>query len=319
MMTVMLLVPNPKRIRLALNGHREASEFPFEETYIVDLDHPEEETTAEETTAAVDQQPPARTEVASSSSPEPAPSTSLASAMPSSTPTLPVQVASADPTASFGYRPLPTKSLSEREKAAVTVTPTPVPTNETPATPLDIPVPDPEQIDLPMKVASLAPRHDSAAPTVLQPLTPVQEVPTTANPAPFPAVSTQPVPSTVVSTSRTPTPPVEIEPVVTTPVDKTPVELSTDLSMSIIASEDPQRWNFRFQDSQLQKVFKVLAEYQGCTVILDEELSGRQYSGEFMNAEPAQVFAILVKTYHCRVSRRGNVLLLSVRAPETFR
>jgi len=326
----MLLIPNPQRIRLALNGHREAKEFPFEETYIVDLDQPEAETEEQDTLAG--------TEIASSGFREVSNSpdnsnftedssfsgatlpTPPAVSVSSHAPTFPVQVASADPTASFGYRSLPTKSLSEREKAAVTVTPTPVLVDKTPTAPLDIPVPEPEQAELPVKVAGLAPpRHDSPAPTVLEPLTPVapvQEASTAPNPAPFPEVDAPSAPSLEVSA-----PPASASPPVAasaTPVKKTPVELSTDLSMSIIASEDPQRWNFRFHDSPLPSVFKVLAEYQGYTVILDQELAGR-YSGEFVNAEPAQVFAILVKTHNCRVSRRGNVLLLTVRAPEISR
>lgn len=319
MMTVMLMVPNPQKIRLALNAHREQAEFPFQETLITSLDQPS--TTVELPSIKLDQVDEAPTESRRESRRR-SRSTST-----QTTDTAPVRVASADPTASIGYQPPPTTprvsappvpDFSSKPAAEATpkVAAQPVPAaEEAPAMKqLDIPVPEPHEPKA-MRVAEApvsksAPerqpaseqKHEPAeskpvAMSVLEPLARVQQPEQPSAVSVFPGSAVQHGESGH---------------------SMQMIELSNDATMSITAGAIPKRWNFRFQEAPLANVFKVLGQYQGYTVVVDDGVSGI-YSGQFLEADPAQAFAVLVKSRNYRVSRRGNMILLTSSAQGTLR
>ncbi|WP_437225271.1 hypothetical protein SH661x_003987 [Planctomicrobium sp. SH661] len=265
-MTVMLLVPNPQKIRMALHARRNAVKFPYEQTLVTSLDAPTEEAPAED--APAEEVSDARID--------------LSPVMESA----PVRVASADPSASIG--------LGESTTAAAApASPSPVATQEpeaAEAAPLDIPVPDP--------VHRVAAAPMPAPETVEAPLPITRTTEPTPAPPPFPG---------------------EVAAVITpVPVPAEPEIVSEDSTISITSGTHPKRWNIRFERTDLESALKLLARYQGCTVILDPELHG-EYTGQFLDADPAQAFAILVKTYDCKVSRRGNILMLARRTQDNFR
>lgn len=273
MMTMMLLVPNPQKIRLALHARRNTPEMPYEETLVASLDPAE----VDESTSEEDENDDA-TETVTSEPPVPRRESS------------PVRVANADPTASIGYEPAP---AAMEKRLALPVVAQPEPSS---VPPLDIPVPEPVSHDTPAKTLT---RISEAPATAPQPLA-VATTQAAIAPPPFPGGSS-PAESTVSITS---------------PI--TPEELSDDESISITTGSQSKRWNFRFNNSQLENVFKVLGRYQGYTVVIDEELRG-SYTGQFLDADPAQAFAVIVKSHDCSVSRRGNILMLSRRPAGNYR
>jgi len=332
MMTIMLMVPNPQKIRMALNAHRDEGEFPFQETLVVSLDEPQQAPELSEIKLE-EEEPESRiasrrllrmAQRASSSKLES--SNSKTSQPESSQPesskpefpgpeASPLRVASADPTASIGYQPPPTarkrapqpmpESAPEpaiEPKSVVMAQPVPPTEAETEIKPFDILVPEPHDPKPVMTAAlpetKLEPSESpSPAPSVLEPLARVKEpaIATVAPSIPSPAES------------------------FVTPSEPAPaVEMSNDPSMSITTGLSPKRWNFRFRDTQIESVFKTLGQYQGYTVVVEDGLSGT-YTGQFLEADPAQAFAVLVKSRNCRVSRRGNIILLTRRDPGAIR
>lgn len=337
-MTVMLLVPNPQKIRMALHAQREAAEFPYEETLVTDLDAPEavpvETTEISESVMETSAEPETRSSPllsmlnrrrrprSSSNSSSQTDSNSSSDAG-SNTDAAAVRVASADPTASIGYQPFPSRPFIETNSSKQPENPASVSPEEPAAVQIDIPVPEPEHDAPRARVAAAVPTQQPEKSSVQDPLTPVKE------PIPTPAAPAFPETPEKISSTRADNPPraAAIAPagisamasrqseLISTPSQ---AELSTDESMSITVGTQPQRWNFRFQGSELSAVFKVLGQYQGYTVVIDEELNGN-FSGQFLDADPAQAFAAIVKSRGCRVSRRGNIILLNQRSTSTYR
>lgn len=337
MLAVMLLIPNPQKIRMALHAQRNPLVLPHSATLVVNdsdsadpqpVARPEENTPAAEASAAVAEsrrERRIRTSVASSSSQQESktrtesssvPSNPVADVKPSSqapefpkVEPKPVQVASADPTASLGYMPAPTTAL-------------PLTTKDTAEIAGDLPVLPPTKTQEPNLIASSEknslsipvpePAEDeSARKSASREETTPAEMAVTQTPALAPVkvtdVTPPPFPATLSPSKTTPEQAPKNEP---SSVVNALAELSDDESISIVAASAPNRFHYRFDKSPLENVFKALAKQQGYTVILTNHVEG-EYTGQMLDVDPAQAFAAIVKTHNYSVSRRGNLLLLS--------
>jgi hypothetical protein len=167
-MTVLLLLPNPDRIRLALRAHRVPGLLRYQQSVVTNADSskPEPEAKSDAVPLAIIPEPSSRRTPAETPASKPAP----------------VRVASADPSATLGLPP-----VASPLPAAPALTPASAPVPENAA--LSIPVPDPvvrqpapmpellvpaAQPDPPVAAKSAAPVKP-AEPVEIQPLAPAAE------------------------------------------------------------------------------------------------------------------------------------------------
>lgn len=75
----------------------------------------------------------------------------------------------------------------------------------------------------------------------------------------------------------------------------------------------PGTKSFEFRDAPISDVLKTLGDYSGWTVVVQPEVTG-SYTGEFLNADPDQAFAIAVKLFECSISARGTYALVGKRS-----
>lgn len=334
MLAVMLLIPNPKKIRMALHAQRTPVVLPHRIELAANESNPSDsnsDASSEETVTdkkAVTESAPLsvaaqrrrdralRGSAASASRQEAsAEKTATTSVAEVTTPapvspkrdSQPVRVASSDPTATLGYMPAPTTVLPLTTKSEAESSPTPMQapvetktTASTDSDSLSIPVPALTPNVAAKQVASLGEIPAVEMTPAPQP-TPVPAKVTEVTPPPFPPTLNPPhAHADRISKS-------EPSPVVTALA-----ELSEDESISITAASAPNRFHYRFEKSPIENVFKALGKQQGYTVILTNYSEG-EYTGQMLDVDPAQAFAAIVKTHNYSVSRRGKLLLLSPR------
>ncbi len=80
----------------------------------------------------------------------------------------------------------------------------------------------------------------------------------------------------------------------------------------ISESDQKGRWTFEFQETELRDALRALGEQIGWTVVVASGVEGTVNS-EFIDVDPEQAFAVLVKSNHCSVSRRGDYILIDQR------
>ncbi|WP_437186434.1 hypothetical protein SH668x_003585 [Planctomicrobium sp. SH668] len=83
-------------------------------------------------------------------------------------------------------------------------------------------------------------------------------------------------------------------------------------AITVIEGEQENRWTFQFHEASIDQILKTLATYQGMTVVVGKGIDST-YTGEFANSDPAQVFAVILKTYDCKLTRRGNFMIVNKR------
>jgi hypothetical protein len=299
-MTVILLVPSPQRIRSALRAHRQ---LPHQKTLFAALPRPHRltrhavpaarkqasqheakpEHSAPLAAAAVERV--AEVPVKHPAIAEPVvakkQSTPETPAAPEPVPLpIPVRVASADLTAPLGLTTAPREAPRTSKSDSA---------RSEDSTSLSIPVPEPlahsqREMEAPKPLPVLAP----PMPPVLAERIPVPEsgAPVVAEkkivPAPFPEVAG---------------PPAE--------------KLAAAAPVS-------GRYSFQFEATPIADVLREIGQQAGWSVIVDPAVQGR-YTGEFLDADPAQVFALVVKSYNCSVHRRGAFLLIGSRPDDRIR
>ncbi|WP_437206932.1 hypothetical protein [Planctomicrobium sp. SH664] len=79
--------------------------------------------------------------------------------------------------------------------------------------------------------------------------------------------------------------------------------------VEVVRVEDPARRTFRFIDVPLETVFRTLGEEAGWQV-MTTGVSGN-YTGEFVNADPAQAFALMLRANKLTISLRGSYRLVT--------
>lgn len=328
MLAVMLLIPNPKKIRMALHAKRTPVLLPHQvelaanDSSQIDSksDASSEETVTEpaplsvaaqrrrdralrSSTASVSRQEASADQTATTSVAEvttPAPVSPKRDSQP-------VRVASSDPTATLGYMPAPTTVLPLTTKVEEEPVPAPqsmpVEANSVASTDsntLSIPVPE---VTPTLPATKVSPRGElpAAEMKTIPQAAPVPVKVTEVTPPPFPPTLNPPQAHAEPMTKSEPS-----------PVVTALAELSEDDSISITAASAPNRFHYRFEKSPIENVFKTLGKQQGYTVILTNYAEA-EYTGQMLDVDPAQAFAAIVKTHNYSVSRRGKLLLLSPR------
>lgn len=322
-MTTLLVVPNPNEIRLALRAQRQPM-LPHErmlaqlEQEQSSAEEAEEEiavsenteTTPVETPAPVAQAVPATVpQAAPASVPEVREAVSVPRAVP------PVQVAMANPTASLGLAPT-------REEAPVSAAPAPAMVPETtavsaPAMALAVPSAPtvPTAVQAPASAPAAVPPLWIAGETKSTPV-PLPPQAAAANPTPVLAI---PVPDPIQQTAQAQSPTTvkssvfpEAEGLSTHNHGANSRKLMSSEGIDIRPGERPATWSYRFEDAPIASVLNVLAEHSGSTIILDPNVAG-DFSGQFTDADPMQVLAMVIKSRQYTVSRRGTYLLIGTR------
>lgn len=312
-MTVLLSVPNPHKIRMALRAQREKPLLPYERVLLASQAQNIEEDvdeTPDPVTVLAESKPTATKPIEASSVAAITPATPKVAEVPAQeapvvaqvmTPTVatpsnppaeapgssetrkPLQVASADPTATLGLAP----AEFPKGEAAVPELPT-------------IP---------PMAISAAKP----AAPPV------PKELPLAAPPAENDSPLSIPVPDPIQRTSRS-MPSETAGAVASLPTEKANPTPDTDRLREFYTSngafvhpgELPQTWSFQFEETPLPVVLKLLGKQSGSSIIVDPQVEGN-FSGQFTNADPAQVLGMVVKAHRFTVHRRGAYLLIGVR------
>ncbi|SFI40457.1 hypothetical protein SAMN05421753_108232 [Planctomicrobium piriforme] len=272
-MAVLLVVPNPTKIRMALRAQRKPPLLPYERTLLTRLDQTETESEPEAAPVKPIEKAVSKPTVVVER-PEPVvPEKTVAEKPPVET-SSPVRVASADPTASLGLIPQSAPPVPQVPAVAPAPMPTAIPLKPVAPenTSLSIPVPDPIQ---------RMSQSTSVKATV---------------PPPFPQ-SSESVQGESESSSR---------------------ELLTSHGAEVQPGSRADTWSFRFEETPLPVVLKLLASRSGSAVIVDPSVSAN-FTGQFADTDPAQALAVVVKTHRLSVSRRGNYLLIGHRPQNVTR
>jgi hypothetical protein len=309
-MTIILLVPSPQRIRSALRAHRQ---LPHQRTLLAALPRPNSVTKS--SAAKANQARHIERESELDLPPVAAPSDNVSkdsvvetsvseiptmeSTARSEAPEMPepvplpasVRVASADLTAPLGLTGSPTERATATTKA-------------------ELPNPEEASISIPVPEPVSHSQADSDFPQ-----------PEPRLPPPMPRVlaehMTGPAPAAMATMNTFPPP--FPEPSQPPPGEKKALFLQTREHPAEKPSpaEPPpaRRYSFQFEATPIAEVLREIGSQAGWSVIVDPTVQGR-YTGEFFDADPAQVFALIVKSYNCSVHRRGAFLLIGSRTAE---
>lgn len=322
-MTVLLIVPNPNKIRNALRAQREKPLLPHERMLLAanaekgktqEVESAEDEVRptrrsirserlmassepiAKPAAAPVEEPSVALFAEPSESKPEPVVSESkmVAEQTAPVQPDVnivenkkPVQVASADPSAPLGLMAPAFPAAEEPASAASTIPPSAI----TAAKPAPPPVPK----ELPL--TAVAPSGDSSVNITVP--DPIQQTSRSMASAP---VTPQVFP--------------EEKPEVTenNALDQ---YLATN-GASVRPGVFPRTWTFQFEETPLPVVLKLLGTQSGSAIIVTPDVEGT-FSGQFTDADPSQVLAMIIKAHRFTVNRRGSYLLIGVRAESSVR
>ena len=98
-----------------------------------------------------------------------------------------------------------------------------------------------------------------------------------------------------------------IQPTATEPEPSQPAPVEP--TYRVQPGETSQRWTFEFQQTPLPEVFQLLGDQLGWNVVWSGKIEGA-FTGNFSNADPEQVFAIVLKSSGCSVDYRGNYVMV---------
>lgn|GEM_PF-6462607 len=283
-MSILLAIPNPSKIRMALRAHRQKPVPVSEQTLLAS------KTKADKRPSAKPSEPPAEqvTEplptLAKQESAEPHRSEPLQEPA-----KRPIQVASSNPSASLE---MTAPELPAAVPAPVTKELGTIPPLEIAAVPQPVPAPVPPELNANPVVPS------------------------------GPPVLTIPVPDPIQQTSRSlttaPAFPLDVEePAIIGPASVGLSNSNTAAAVSqhgadVRPGNTPKTWTFHFNKTPLPIVLRLLGDQAGSSILVEPEIDGT-FTGEFFDADPAQVLAMVVKAHRFSVSRRGGYLLIGIR------
>lgn len=338
-LTVLLVVPNPERLRFAKRAEQR-QELPHQATLLVQQSNPGERPAAASSSAAenpwesrpapLDASLAQRNRTVGTSGPVTSlPDESLLEDSPQSSP--PLRVASANPQATLGTPPIDGRlaSIFDRSEASEVPQWAAQPNATTRddhrhRSELEIRVPDPIEMQSPAATGSL-PDETLIAPSISQSHGPVPSATGTIG---DPWRSPDPV-DTQSSTVRAPASSAAGLRIAATPTssqNRTPtlskqqeyelqrsaISWRTEPRIEIVTGDEFGTWTFRFDNAPLPHVLQALGDYAGRPVVVSPQLQGR-YTGEFLNADPMQLLAILIRLHDCSVDRCGKYFVVESR------
>jgi len=303
-MTLLLGIPSPQRIKLAMHSKKDAQKQPFFHV-LADIFKPRKASgTLKAAPTAIAQAAPVAKPAAAPVEPAPVKSTPAPTApviarqeapeMPAPA-VAPVRIAAANPSFPLGMPESNSTSMSSQPEA-------PLPIQQTPR---NIPVPEPMRVRESVNASTQTELVELKQELLRLQVAMLQRDLKESQKAP-------PMPESVAVKA-----PVKAEEPQSLTVAEPSISQASRVTPAIpgviaIPGTDPQRKTFRFNDVPLATVFKTLGEEAGWQVVVSADVSGN-YSGEFVNADPAQAFAVVLRANNLTHNRRGNYFLISPR------
>lgn len=314
-LTLLLALPNPQNVRLAL---RDAARPPGASAQLA-----ETQTPRPAPVSPVDDPPSSATGIRIASANPAQPLGIDAPAPPSLSPSVAAITGPTQPAASLAP-PMSLPSFAESPSVLAQTAPAPPSPGPWEATGSErnIPVPDPAglqdrrpetsdkpQLDDPWGPLPAAPLARTARPL------PPQNDPATASPPN--ALSIAEAPPSAEDRSIRPAPDRPDFPPLNPPIHVAAPTPAQEL-IEFTPAESDGRWNIRFRQVPLETLLTTLGQRAGWNVLIDGELADR-CSGEFRDIDPGQAFAVMLKLHRCTVNRRGQSLLVSQKVDARYR